>query len=153
MIIVMPDGDDRLYMNKTDGTYPFEDMLIKEFLPFIESHYNILKRKESRGISGLSMGGNGALRLALKYNDLFGSCAAYSSAIVADEEILAGEQNNFDNYFGRAIPSLKGAKGNERLSDKYRQYDLLHLVKTINPDSGECEVTNQKGQFVANRDF
>ena len=36
MVIVMPDGDDRLYMNRDDGSYPYEEMLIKEFIPFVE---------------------------------------------------------------------------------------------------------------------
>jgi enterochelin esterase-like enzyme len=29
MVIIMPDGDDRLYVNKADGSYPYEDMFIK----------------------------------------------------------------------------------------------------------------------------
>jgi len=130
MVIIMPDGDDRLYMNKTDGTYPYGDMFIKEFIPFVESKYRVRKDKQFRGISGLSMGGAGSLNFALRHHELFGSCAAFSSGILTDDEILDANQQNFENYFARAMTSLKGKKENERLNDDYKKYDLLNLAKT-----------------------
>ena len=50
MIVVMPDGDDRLYMNKTDGSYAYEDMFIQEFIPFVENKYaenEVLKMEQT----------------------------------------------------------------------------------------------------------
>lgn len=130
MVIIMPDGDDRLYMNLDDGSYPFEDMLITEFLPFVENKYNIKRDKQHRGISGLSMGGAGSLRLALKYHNLFGACAAYSSAIVAYEDIINVPQNNFDNYFARVSPSAVGVKGENRLTEAIKEYNIFDLIQT-----------------------
>jgi enterochelin esterase-like enzyme len=135
MVIVMPDGDDRLYMNKEDGAYPYEDMLIKEFMPYIENKYRIKNEKQFRAISGLSMGGAGSMRLALKFHELFGACASYSASIRTYDEIINDNSNHFDNYFGRISPSVIGKKGEVRYSDTIKEYDLLNLVDTQDTES------------------
>ena len=61
----------------------YEDFFIREFLPFIESHYRIRAGRRYRGITGISMGGYGALRFAFRYPQLFGSVSAHSAALVA----------------------------------------------------------------------
>lgn len=133
MVIVMPDGDDRLYMNRTDGTYPYEDMLITELLPFIESEYRIRKGKRFTGISGLSMGGAGSLKLALKYDKHFGACAAFSSAVFTAEEVTDSEQDGMNGYVSKAMPDMVNVKGKNRLNKSYEEYDVLQLVKTKDP--------------------
>ncbi len=134
MVIVMPDGDDRLYMNRTDGTYPYEDMFMKELLPFIQNNYRVRTGKRYTGISGLSMGGAGTLRLALKYDEHFGACAAYSSAIFTEESVTASNQDSMDGYISKAMPDMVGKKGNERLNKSYTEYDVLQLVKNKDPE-------------------
>ncbi|TLP77292.1 esterase family protein [Maribacter sp. ACAM166] len=130
MVIIMPDGDDRLYMNRTDGTYPYEDMFMKELLPYIESQYRVRKGKRYTGISGLSMGGAGSLKLALKYNKHFGACAAFSSAVFTEESVTASNQESMNGYISKAMPDMVGSKGKKRLNKSYEEYDVLHLVKT-----------------------
>lgn len=132
MVIIMPDGDNRLYMNRDDGTYPYEDMFITELIPYIEKKYKIKSEKKFRAISGLSMGGSGSLRLALKYDTLFGVCAGFSPGISTDEELLTEGQESFDGYFGIISPSLIGKKGKERLTTTIKDYDVLNLVNTKN---------------------
>jgi enterochelin esterase-like enzyme len=134
MVIVMPDGDDRLYMNRTDGTYPYEDMFMKELLPFIQNNYRVRTGKRYTGISGLSMGGAGTLRLAFKYDKHFGACAAYSSAIFTEESVTASDQDSMDGYISKAMPDMVGKKGNERLNKSYAEYDVLQLVKNKDPE-------------------
>lgn len=130
MVIVMPDGDDRLYMNRTDGTYPYEDMFIKELLPYIENHYQVRKGKRFTGISGLSMGGAGSLKLALKYDKHFGVCAAFSSAVFTEESVTAADQESMNGYVSKAMPDMVNSKGKSRLNKGYQEYDVLHLAKT-----------------------
>jgi enterochelin esterase-like enzyme len=87
-IIVMPDGKVTLYCNHYNGKDPWEDMFIKEFIPFIEEEYRIRKKKEFRAIAGLSMGGNGALLLSMRNPDLFSSCVAMSAAVFTDDDVM-----------------------------------------------------------------
>lgn len=134
MVIVMPDGDDRLYMNRTDGTYPYEDMFIKELLPFIASEYRVREGKRYTGISGLSMGGAGSLKLALKYDKHFGACAAFSSAVFTEESVTTSDQEAMNGYIRKAMPDMVDTKGKNRLNKSYEEYDVLHLVKTKDPE-------------------
>jgi S-formylglutathione hydrolase FrmB len=82
-IIVTPAAGSSFYLNSHDGRYRYEDFLLQEFLPLIEGRYRIRAARASRGIAGISMGGYGALRLAFRRSDLFGSVATHSAAIVA----------------------------------------------------------------------
>jgi S-formylglutathione hydrolase FrmB len=82
-LIVTPSADRSFYVNSRDGKVRYEDFFIREFLPFIESHYRIQAERRTRGITGISMGGYGALRFAFRYPQLFGSVSAHSAALVA----------------------------------------------------------------------
>lgn len=99
MIIVMPDAGVSWYMNSEDGTVPYEDMFIQEFLPSVESLYRIRSGKEFRGVAGLSMGGHGALLYAMKHADLFSSCAALSAGILTVEELTTMPPERFGRLF------------------------------------------------------
>lgn len=128
MVIIMPDGDDRLYMNNHDNSYRYGDMFIDELMPFVEGEYRIRAEKQFRGVSGLSMGGGGTLRFAMLYPELFGAAAAYSSAVGTDEEMLAGGQQGFDGYWGRVLGT--GLQGEARLTPHYRKNSILDIAKT-----------------------
>lgn len=99
MIIIMPDAGVSWYMNSHDGSIRYEDMFIREFLPSIESEYRIRTEKEFRAVAGLSMGGHGALLYAMKYPDLFSSCAALSAGILSIEELRAMPVERFKRLF------------------------------------------------------
>jgi S-formylglutathione hydrolase FrmB len=81
-LIVTPDAGRSFYINSRDGRVRYEDFFIREFLPFIESHYRIRADRAHRGISGVSMGGYGSLRFGFRYPQLFDSVSAHSAALV-----------------------------------------------------------------------
>lgn len=81
-------------------TGPIEDVLIKDLIPYIDSHYRTIATREGRGIEGFSMGGCGTMRLAFKYPDLFCAASSVAGAVVAwDEEPL---QRALECTFGSA---------------------------------------------------
>jgi S-formylglutathione hydrolase FrmB len=127
-IIVMPDGKVTWYSNSYNGKDPWEDMFIKEFIPFIEKEYRIRAKKEFRAIAGLSMGGYGALTLAMRNSELFSSCVAMSSGTFTDEEFLNG--NMYDRYFGH----IYGPKPENSVSDSWKAYNPLHLLDSVEPE-------------------
>lgn len=65
MIIVMPDAGATWYVNDYQNKVRYEDMFVQEFIPHIDSTYRTRPKREFRGISGLSMGGHGALVLVI----------------------------------------------------------------------------------------
>jgi len=83
-IMVAPEGRGTFFINSADGHNRYSDFLISEFLPFIETHYRIIRTRKSRGVTGLSMGGYGALRLAFAHPELFGSLSAQSAALITE---------------------------------------------------------------------
>jgi S-formylglutathione hydrolase FrmB len=81
-VVAAPDGGRSFYINSRDGRVRYGDFFVREFLPYIESHYRIRRGRRARGITGVSMGGYGALRLAFRYPSLFGSVSAHSAALI-----------------------------------------------------------------------
>ena len=59
---------------------PFENDLIKDIIPFIESHYSVKAERESRALAGLSMGGGQSLNIGLGNLDVFAWVGGFSSA-------------------------------------------------------------------------
>ena len=81
-IVVMPEGGKSFYVNSFDGHERYEDFMIQEFIPAIDRKYRTLASREARGISGVSMGGFGALHLAMQHPDVFGAASAHSAALI-----------------------------------------------------------------------
>jgi S-formylglutathione hydrolase FrmB len=81
-LIVTPDADRSFYVNSRDGRFRYEDFFIQEFLPYIEHRYRIQADRAHRGVAGISMGGYGALRFALRYPQLFAAVSVHSAALL-----------------------------------------------------------------------
>jgi enterochelin esterase-like enzyme len=96
MIVVMPNG-----FARPAGAPPaagpgggnrasaFEDDLLKDIIPFVESHYSVQADREHRALAGLSMGAGQTMRIGLKHLDQFAWLGAFSGA--------AGRGESFDN--------------------------------------------------------
>jgi enterochelin esterase-like enzyme len=83
-LMVAPEGWDSFFINSADGRDRYSDFFLTEFLPYIESHYRVIRDRKARGVTGLSMGGYGALRFAFARPDLFGSVTAQSAALITE---------------------------------------------------------------------
>ncbi len=83
-VAVSPDGDSSFYINSADGKVRYSDFFLKEFMPAIEKKYRLLPGREARGITGVSMGGYGALRFAFAHPELFSSVSAQSAALILE---------------------------------------------------------------------
>jgi len=81
-LVVAPDGWDTFYINSRDGKTPYGDFFLREFIPFVERTYRVRTERSARGITGFSMGGYGALRIAFAHPELFGSVSAHSGALM-----------------------------------------------------------------------
>ncbi len=81
-LVVLPDGGKSFYVNSFDGRERYEDFFIQEFVPAIDRKYRTLADAAARGIGGTSMGGYGALHLAMRHPDVFGSASAHSAALL-----------------------------------------------------------------------
>jgi S-formylglutathione hydrolase FrmB len=66
-IVLAPSAGHTFYVNSADGKVRYEDFFLQEFVPQMEKKYRADGTRATRGITGVSMGGYGALRFAFKY--------------------------------------------------------------------------------------
>ena len=83
-LIVAPEGRRSFYVNSADGTVLYSDFFLREFMPAIEAKYRIKSGFASHAISGISMGGYGALHFAFAHPELFSAVSAQSAALIAE---------------------------------------------------------------------
>jgi putative tributyrin esterase len=83
-LVVSSDAWDTFYINSEDGKTLYGDFFVREFMPYIEKAYRVRAIRAERGITGFSMGGYGALRIAFGNPELFGSVSAHSAALMRD---------------------------------------------------------------------
>jgi S-formylglutathione hydrolase FrmB len=83
-LIAAPEGRRSFYINSADGAVLYSDFLLREFLPHIETKYRIRAGRAGRAISGISMGGYGALRLGFAHPELFSAISAQSAALITE---------------------------------------------------------------------
>lgn len=81
IIMVHPRGDNSFYCNYADGSKRYEDFIAQELPDFIESQYRARKGRENRAIAGTSMGGFGALKIAMKFPERYSACVGHSPII------------------------------------------------------------------------
>lgn len=98
-IVVMPDGDASFYSNWADPsgecrgnpfnpseaaarycvtTPAYEDYVTRDLIAHVDATYRTIAEREARGVGGLSMGGYGALALAMRHRELFAAAASHS---------------------------------------------------------------------------
>ena len=82
LILVMPEGNNSYYVNAaTRSKDRYEDYITRDLISDVESRFPAASGREHRAIVGMSMGGFGAVVLALKHPDLFTFAGGLSSAL------------------------------------------------------------------------
>jgi S-formylglutathione hydrolase FrmB len=121
-IIVMPEGDQSFYVNHHEKLLErWEDYITQDVVGHVDASYRTIPGREGRGISGLSMGGYGAVVLGLRHPDLFASVASHSGAL----GVLRSEIRN--EGIARRIAEIYGPEGSQARKD-YAIYDLVRAL-------------------------
>ena len=99
VVILLPRGDDGFWIDWYDHSRRYEAWILGELIPAVSRRYHTLPCPSSCHVMGVSMGGYGALRFALRYPRRFASATALSSPIFDTEQMLAIRSNPFLNAF------------------------------------------------------
>lgn len=79
MILVMPDGRDSWYWDAPNNPgMQMETFFVEDLVPFIDKKFPTIAKAAKRAITGLSMGGHGALYLAARHPNIFHSVGSMS---------------------------------------------------------------------------
>jgi S-formylglutathione hydrolase FrmB len=120
MIIVCPDGNNSWYWDSpVDPNYKYETYVSMELVNWVDGKYKTIKGRNGRGITGLSMGGHGALYLALKHQDVFGTAGSMSGGV---------DIRPFPNNWDMALRLGTYSEHPENW-EKYTVINMLHLLK------------------------
>jgi enterochelin esterase-like enzyme len=88
MIMIFPNGDAKATVADPKGGgraaegygKPFEDDLLKDIIPYVDSHYSVLADRDHRALAGMSMGGGQSLNIGLSHVDMFAWVGAVAPA-------------------------------------------------------------------------
>jgi len=82
-MVVCPDGGygSWYFDSPEDPSFKYETYITKELLTWVDQHYKTIKDRKGRAITGLSMGGHGALYLAFRHQNLFGAAGSISGGV------------------------------------------------------------------------
>lgn len=82
MIFVLPSGKDSWYWDSPEHPeMKMESFITTELVPWVDANYPTLADSAHRAVSGLSMGGHGAMYLAMRHPDIFGSAGSMSGGV------------------------------------------------------------------------
>jgi S-formylglutathione hydrolase FrmB len=107
-LIVTPEAWASFYVNAAGGQLRYSDFFLEEFVPLVESRYRVRRERRSRAVTGVSMGGYGALRFAFRYPESFAAVSAQSAALMtaSPEELNAAIRSG--TPLGRLLGTVFG---------------------------------------------
>lgn len=106
MIVVVAGGTSKFggsfYVN-SPVTGNWEDYIVQDVVGFVDSHYRTLAQAESRGITGHSMGGFGALNIAMHHPNVFGAVYSMSPGLFDENGLEESQMFRSESLIGSFI--------------------------------------------------
>jgi putative tributyrin esterase len=149
LILVMPQGDYSYYSNAAMRPRDrYEDYIVNDLPADVEARFPARTDRGARAIVGVSMGGFGAVKLALRHPDKYAFAGGLSSAIDVPRRPFTWRRLNQS----RAYREMFGPDG----SDTRRNNDPFVLVRSADPASAPyfyLACGRQEGLLAPNREF
>jgi putative tributyrin esterase len=149
LLLVMPEGESSYYVNAVNPPQDrYEDYIVTDLIADVESRFPAATGRANRAIVGVSMGGFGAVNLALRHPDLFEFVGGLSSAIDVPRRAFTirrlGQSRHYRAIFGASD------------SQSRRDNDPFIRVRSANPETAPyffLTCGEQEGLLPANREF
>ncbi|CCH53152.1 putative esterase [Fibrisoma limi BUZ 3] len=124
VIVVCPDGNfgSWYFDSPVDPSFRYETYVASELVAWVDSHYRTIKSRQGRAITGLSMGGHGALYLAFRHQDVFGAAGSMSGGVD-----IRPFPNNWD------IAKRLGTYAQQ--PERWEQNTVINLLHLLTPGS------------------
>lgn len=109
LIVVMPDGGRGFYSDALEGM-AWESAIVRDLIGYVDAMFQTRTDRNGRILAGLSMGGYGAVKFALKFPDLFCAAVSHSGAMgfghapmAQDPDAPDPRRNKFIQEFARVV--------------------------------------------------
>ncbi len=128
-IIVLPDSHTAyggsFYTNST-YTGKWADFIAVDVVDYVDKHFRTIPAKDMRGLSGISMGGNGALKIAMLYPGRFGAVYAMTPAVL--------NWSDGNNVYRPPFKTISRSKSMQDIEDDYGSMLMIDLGLVYSPN-------------------
>jgi putative tributyrin esterase len=149
LILVMPEGNSSYYTNSASIPQDrYEDYIVRDLISDVESKFPAAANRSNRAIIGVSMGGFGAVKLALRHPELFTFAGGLSPAV--DVPRRAFSIKRFQQ--SRRFALIFGQIGSQTRRDN----DPFVLARSADPNRSPyffLSCGEQEGLLAPNREF
>src|ERR1044071_445511 len=130
-IIVVPEGKDGWYTDGAAANEKFESYFVEELIPDVDRRFRTVASREGRAVAGLSMGGYGSMKFALKHPELFAFAGSMSGALAVaswtpDQRIPEFVRPSVMRVYGDAGSSVR------------LENDVYKLVRELTPERAKA---------------
>ena len=125
-IIICPDGgySSWYFDSPIDPECQFESYITSDLVRYIDTHYSTIADRSHRAITGLSMGGHGALFLAIRHKNLFAQAGSMSGGVDLNASIgrfdiekrLGEHDSNIDLWDRNSVINIVDSLKNKELN-------------------------------------
>ncbi|RDJ97624.1 alpha/beta hydrolase [Paraburkholderia lacunae] len=129
VILVMPDGGHESWYidSPVDPRSRYETYVGAEVVAYVDAHFRTIATRQARAITGLSMGGFGALHIALDRPHAFGAAGSISGAV---DPRACDDEPGISDVFGD--PTRHASYWNSRaIIENARSFENAHIALTI----------------------
>ncbi len=135
-IILCPDGGSTswYYDSPIDPDYQYETHVAEECVQFMDKNYRTLVNRGARAISGMSMGGHGAMYLAIRHPDTFGTSVCLMGGVD-----IRPFTNNWD------IKKRLGEISTHR--ENWEEHTVVNQVKKLKDEEIKIVLDCGRGDF------
>lgn len=131
LVVVFPDAGYGRYTDWHEHGPAYEQHIIEDVLGTVEAYFPVRRDRGGRAIGGLSMGGYGGMKLALKYPELFCSVATHSGSYLSSREYMDHMEESRVNFWKHHIygPDSKGGDNDVFALAERVDRDLLPAIR------------------------
>ncbi|RYY64565.1 MAG: esterase family protein, partial [Chitinophagaceae bacterium] len=124
VLVVCPDGavNSWYFDSPVDSSARFETYVGSEIPAYIDAHYRSIRERSARAISGLSMGGHGALYIGYRHPATFGAVGSMSGAVQLE-------------YITAPMYGVEKRLGDTSNKARYREYSIFGVLNEKRSDS------------------
>lgn len=126
-VLVAPRGDRGYWSDSYDGRRRYESWVVETLIPEVERRFRVRTDRAGRAVTGISMGGLGAIKMALRRPGLFGRASSLSGALIPlDRESVASYSWLQRRILRRVFGPLEG-------DNAYAANDVRRLASSAAP--------------------
>ncbi len=112
----------------------FENILLKDIIPFIDAHYRTVANREHRAMAGLSMGGMQTRNIGLSHLDTFSHIGIFSGGTLGDPKAATGplaKPEEFNRLVKAAFVSYGEAENGSKTLKDYAESLRAAGIKNV----------------------